>query len=206
MKSTIVADYINSTEEGSRVRRKVAKAIKRFRQVKSQDLAHAEGDLKHAKDDLAAATSSFEHLVQDFVHAIDDFSESGRDPAHGREDHDHAQEDFDAAEEKLQHALKDFRHALKDFSQAWKDLEQIEEMAEQIAESANEAGNKEITAELVRIYVKEQASSDCSQGKTEKGLEGGGRLTDRSRAKEGGPGDDGGRHSLNREDPFVLQH
>jgi ribosome recycling factor len=82
MNTTIVADYINSTEEDSRVRRKLGKAIKRFRQVKNQNFAHAENDFKHAKDDLAAATSSFEHLVHDFSHAIDDFSESGRDPAH----------------------------------------------------------------------------------------------------------------------------
>jgi Sec-independent protein translocase protein TatA len=125
--TAMVADYISSTEEDSRVRRKLGKAIKRFRQVKNQDFAHAENDFKHAKDDLAAATSSFEHLVHDFSHAIDDFSEGGGDPAHALEDHDHAEADFDAAEEKLQHAIKDFRHAVKDFSQALKDLEQSEE-------------------------------------------------------------------------------
>jgi hypothetical protein len=43
-----------------------------------------------------------------------------------------------------------------------KDLEQIEDVGEQIAESANEAGNKEITAELVRIYIKEQALSEAA--------------------------------------------
>jgi hypothetical protein len=53
METTIVADYINSTEEDSRVRRKLAKASKRFRQVKNEDFAHAENDLKHAQDDLA---------------------------------------------------------------------------------------------------------------------------------------------------------
>lgn len=86
MQTTIVTDYINSTKEDSRLRRKLGKAIKRFRQVENKDLAHAENDLKHAKDDLAAAFSSFEHLIHDFRHAIDDFSESGRDPAHARED------------------------------------------------------------------------------------------------------------------------
>jgi hypothetical protein len=50
---------------------------------------------------------------------------------------------------------------LKDFSNALKDLKQIEEVSEQIAESANEAGNKELTAELVRIYIKEQALSEA---------------------------------------------
>jgi Sec-independent protein translocase protein TatA len=133
----VVADYINSTEKDSRVRRKLGKAIKRFRQVKDEDFAHAQNDFKHANDDLAAAIASFEHLVQDFSHAIGDFSESGRDPAHAREDRDHAEGDFDAAEEKLQHAIKDIRHAVKDFSQALKDLEQIEDMAEQIAEAAS---------------------------------------------------------------------
>jgi hypothetical protein len=43
-----------------------------------------------------------------------------------------------------------------------KDLEQVEDVAEQIAESASEAGNKEITAELVRIYIREQACSEAA--------------------------------------------
>jgi hypothetical protein len=40
METTIVSDYIDSTEDGSRVRRKLAKAVKRFRQVMNKDLAH----------------------------------------------------------------------------------------------------------------------------------------------------------------------
>jgi esterase/lipase len=72
MKTTIVADYINSTEEDSRVRRKLAKASKRLRQVKNEDFAHAENDLKHAQDDLAEVVSAFKHLIKDFEHAIDD--------------------------------------------------------------------------------------------------------------------------------------
>jgi hypothetical protein len=47
-------------------------------------------------------------------------------------------------------------------AQALKDLEQIEDVAEQIAESASEAGNQEITAELVRVYIKEQALSEAA--------------------------------------------
>ena len=46
MKTTIVADYINSTEEDSRVRRKLGKAIKRLRQAKNEDFAHAQNDFK----------------------------------------------------------------------------------------------------------------------------------------------------------------
>jgi hypothetical protein len=71
MKTSIVADYINSTEEGSRVRRKSAKAIKRFRLLVKEDLAQAQNDLKQAKDDLEAGTSSFKHLVDHFIDAID---------------------------------------------------------------------------------------------------------------------------------------
>jgi len=65
-------------------------------------------------------------------------------------------------------AIKDFRHAVKDFSQALKDLEQIEDVAEQIAESASKAGKKEITTELVRIHIKEQASSEAAEPKVKK--------------------------------------
>jgi hypothetical protein len=41
MNTTIVADYINSTEEDSRVRRRLGKAIKRFHQVRDETFAHA---------------------------------------------------------------------------------------------------------------------------------------------------------------------
>jgi Sec-independent protein translocase protein TatA len=160
MQVSLVADYLNSTPEDSRVRRKVAKAIKRFRHLTSEDLAHARRDLQHAKEDLASVAEAFEHLLADFEHAIGDFTESGRDPGHAREDHTHAEAGYDAAEEKLHHAGKDFAHALKDFGHAIKDLEQIEDIAEFVAEAATESGQAGFTAELVRIYIREEALKD----------------------------------------------
>ena len=111
---------------------------------------------------MESATSSFKHLVDHFIQAIDDFPEKGRDREDAEENHEHGEGDLEAAEEKLQCALKDIRRAVKDFSSALKDLEQIEEVSEQIAEWADEAGNKEVTAELVRLYIKEQASSQAA--------------------------------------------
>jgi hypothetical protein len=49
-----------------------------------------------------------------------------------------------------------------------KDLEQIEEVSEQISLWANEFGNKEVTAELVRLYIKEQVSSEAAPGQRRK--------------------------------------
>jgi hypothetical protein len=71
----------------------------------------------------------------------------------------HAEADFDAADSARPERFSARRG---DFSQALKDLEQVEDVAEQIAESASEAGNKEITAELVRIYIREQACSEAA--------------------------------------------
>lgn len=164
MNTSPVAEYIQSTAEDSKVRRKLAKAIKRLRHIRDEDLSHAQEDLEHAKKDLGEALAAFEHLMEDFRHAIADVADAGRDVAHAREDHNHAEEDFEKGEEILLHAVKDFRHALKDFSHALKDLEQIDDIAELIAETAAAAGKPEITAELVRLHVAEEAGKDRSMG------------------------------------------
>src|SRR6476659_4707870 len=110
-------------------------------------------------------------LSINFIQAIDDFPKKGRDREDAEENHEHGEGDLEAAEEKLQCALKDIRRAVKDFSSALKDLEQIEEVSEQIAEWADEAGKKQVTAELVRLYIKEQASSQAApKAKTKKHL------------------------------------
>jgi hypothetical protein len=56
----------------------------------------------------------------------------------------------------------------RDFPSVLKDLEQIEEVSEQIAIWAKEFGNKEVTAGLVRLCTKAQASSEAAPGQRRK--------------------------------------
>jgi hypothetical protein len=65
---------------------------------------------------------------------------------------------------------------------------------------------EEITAELVRIYVKEQALSEAGpEPKSEKDSQE--PEIERARHGQGGvPQAEGGNHNLNCEDSFVLQH
>jgi ABC-type transporter Mla subunit MlaD len=159
MQSDPVAEYLASTPEDSRPRRKMEKAVKRLRRVKTESLKQARADFAQAKKDLSAASEAFKRLVDNFGHAVADLSEKGRDPAHAAEDYDKAREDADGAEEKLGRTSKALRHALKDFAEALEDLKRVGKIAGQIAAAAQEAGHKGVTVELVRLAIKKAAAA-----------------------------------------------
>ncbi|CAN5557079.1 hypothetical protein BH09VER1_BH09VER1_38280 [soil metagenome] len=160
-----VAEYLASTPEDSRPRRKMEKAVKRLRRVKGETLKHARTDFNQSKKDLSEAGAGFKRLIESFGHAVADLSEKGRDPAHATEDYDKAKKEVDAAEEKLKRTSKALRHALKDFAEAQEDLERIAKIAGQIAAGAQEAGFKDLTAELVRLAIKKAAAAAPAQAK-----------------------------------------
>ncbi len=163
MPSDPVAEYLASTPEDSRPRRKMDKAVKRLRRVKTEYLKHARTDFNEAKKGLSEAGAAFKRIVDNFSHAVADLSEKGRDPAHAAEDYDKAKKDAAGAEEKLGRASKALRHALKDFSAAQDDLEKIGKIAGQIAADALEAGHKDVTADLVRVAIKKAAAAPAKE-------------------------------------------
>lgn len=158
-----VAEYLASTPEDSRPRRKMEKAVKRLRRVKAESLKHARADFAQAKKDLSGAGEAFKRLVDNFSHAVADLSEKGRDPAHAAEDYDKAKEEASDAEEKLERISKALRHTLKDFAEAQDDLKRIGKIAGQIAADAQEAEHKSVTAELVRLAIKKAAAAPVKE-------------------------------------------
>ena len=159
MPTQFVAQFIDSTPEDSRIRRKVAKAAKRLRNLKSKKFRQAETSFSEAKSLLADTSLAFENLLGDFSRAITNFGNPAPDSPQPPEDADHTEVEHEKAEDKLAQALKIYRRTMKDFSRAREILEQVEETAEEILESMQSANFSDISIVSVRLYLKEQSEN-----------------------------------------------